>query len=270
MSKLVVSGNSKEHLLELIKKDIDGVILSIDGLAVNDSFYIEVDELDNIDFKNKEVFISLNKLMHNSDLDKLRTVMNKLKDKNVFILFYDMAVYKIAKEYNMTDKLVICQDHLNASILSNKFYYDRGIKGSFITSDITHDELLEIKNNTDMKIMFLVYGYGPIFYSRRYLITNYLKYIDKENNGNNYAIISDTGIEYPIDEEEYGTTVYTSEIINLISKIDELKDIDYIVMRSNKIDDGEFSKMVDKFINKEKIDDTYLGFYDMKTIYRVK
>ena len=44
--------------------------------------------------------------------------MVKLKDKDVRIIFYDMAVYNIAKEYDMVTKLVICQDHLNASVLS--------------------------------------------------------------------------------------------------------------------------------------------------------
>ena len=142
--KLIVSANSIDHLNSLLNKNIDGVILSIDKLAVNDSFYISVDDLDKIDFKDKtvywdppiicidfkdkEVFVSLNKLMHNSDLELLKEVMHKLKDKNVRILFYDMAVYQIAKEYDMISKLVICQDHLNASVLSNKFYLDKGIK----------------------------------------------------------------------------------------------------------------------------------------------
>ena len=42
MSKLIVSANSKKHLETLLKKDIDGVILSIDKLSVNDSFYVTV------------------------------------------------------------------------------------------------------------------------------------------------------------------------------------------------------------------------------------
>ena len=270
MSKLIVSANSKKHLLKLLKKNIDGVLLSIKGLSVNDSFFIDVSILDQIDFGDKDVFISINKLMHNSDLEHLRKVLNKLKSKNVKILFYDMAVYNIAKELNMIDKLVICQDHLNASILSNKFYYDMGIRGSYITSDITGKELLEIKNNSNMFIMFMVYGYAPIFYSRRYLVSNYLKYIKDNKNGNKYKIISDTGIEYPINEEEYGTTIYTEREINLINYLDMLKDIDYIVMRSNMLDDDAFDSMVDKFINKEKMNETYLGFFNTKTIYRVK
>ena len=270
MSKLIVSANSKSQLLKLLKRDIDGVILSICDLAVNDSFLVKVDILDEIDFLGKEVFINLNKLMHNNDLKHLRIVLNKLKGKDVKILFYDMAVYNIAKELGMVDKLVIYQDHLNASILSNNFYYDIGIRGSYITSDITGDELLEIKKNSNMFIMFMVYGYSPIFYSRRYLVSNYLRYINDNKKGKMYKIISDTGIEYPIVEEEYGTTIYTSKEINLINYLGMLNDIDYIVMRSNGIDDDKFLLMVDKFIKKERCDDTYLGFFNTRTIYRVK
>ena len=270
MSKLIVSANSKNHLIDLLKKNIDGIILSIDKLSVNDSFYVDISILDEIDFKKKEIFVSLNKLMHNNDLEHLRIVMNKLKSKDVKILFYDMAVFNIAKELDMVDKLVIYQDHLNASILSNKFYNDLGIRGSYITSDITGDELLDIKKNSNMSIMFMVYGYIPIFYSRRYLISNYLKYIGDKKKGNEYSIVSDTGIEYPIDEEEYGTTIYTSKQVNLINYLDKINDIDYIVMRSNKINNDVFNLMVDKFINNDKMDNCYLGFFNTKTIYKVK
>ena len=270
MSKLIVTANSKEHLHELLDMDIDGIILSISKLSVNSSFYVDVNFLDEIDFKEKCVFVSLNKLMHNKDLEHLRMVMNKLKGKNVRILFYDMAVYNIAKEYDMVDKLVIFQDHLNASVLSNKFYSKLGIKASYVTSDITKDELLEIKKNSDMGIFFLGYGYAPIFYSRRYLISNYLKYIDIDNDGSEYEITSDMGVTYPIVEEEYGTTIYTDREINLINYLDDVKEIDYIVMNSNKIDNSKFNLMVGKFINREKIDDVYVGFFNKKTIYRVK
>ena len=52
----------------------------------------------------------------------LQGVTDYFKDKDVRILFYDMAVYNIASELGIANKLVIYQDHLNASGLSNKFY----------------------------------------------------------------------------------------------------------------------------------------------------
>ncbi len=270
MSKLIVTVNSLKQIDELLDKDIYGIMLYIDKLSVNSSFYINIDELEKINFKDKKVFLVMNKIMHNNDLDMVRDTLDKLKDKDVKILFYDMSIYNISKEFNMIDKLVIYQEHLNASIQSNKFYYNLGIMGSYITSDITGEELLEIKNNSKMDIYFTVFGYLPIFYSRRYLIKNYLKFIGREECVGKYSIVNDMGNEYPISEEEYGTTIYSQKPVNLINYLDELDSIDYIIINVNSIDDNEFNKMVDNFINRVKIEDCYLGFYNTKTIFKVK
>ena len=270
MSKLIVSANSIKHMELLLDKDIYGVMLYIDKLSVNSSFYVNVDEIEKIDFKDKKIFIVMNKIMHNNDLDMVREVLSKLKEFDCKILFYDIGVYNIAKQLDMVDRLVIYQDHLNASVNSNKFYYDLGIKGSYITSDITGEELLDISKSIDMDIYFMGYGYAPIFYSRRYLVKNYLKFIGEEKNNGKYLITSDTGVEYPIDEEEYGTSIYSPRPINLINYLDYLDSISYIVMNSNLIDDNEFNLMVDKFINRDKMDNPYVGFFNVKTIYKVK
>lgn len=271
MSKLICTGNSVSDIEKLLLKDINGIILYIDKLSVNSSFYMDIDDIDKIECRDKELFICMNKLMHNKDIDYLRECLLKVRDKNLHILFYDMAVYNIARELGIEDKLVIYQDHLNASILSNRFYNRLGIKYSFITSDITMEELLLIKRNVDSKIMFLGYGYLPMFYSRRYLISNYLKYIDQfDGEKSKYEIVSDMGKKYTIAEEENGTTIYTDREVNLINYMEQLDEIDYIVMNSNNIDSDEYLRMVDKFIKREKMDDCYLGFLDKKTIYKVK
>ena len=121
-----------------------------------------------------------------------------------------------------------------------------------------------------MDIFFLGYGYQPIFYSRRYLVKNYLKYIE-ENSGNEYNIISDNGVEYPIKEEEFGTTIYSPGVINLVNYMDMLDEIDYIVLNEEKTEHDKFMEIIDKFIKREKTqEDTYLGFFKVKTIYKVK
>lgn len=270
MSKLIVTVNSLEHLNKLIDKDVYGIMLYIDKLSVNSSFYIDVEDIKKIDFKGKKIFIVMNKIMHNSDLNLVRTTLDKIKNLDVKILFYDMSIYNISKEFGIVDKLVIYQDHLNASIYSNKFYSDLGITGSYISSDITGEELLEIKDNSNMEIYFTGYGYVPIFYSRRYLIKNYLKFINQEKLKGNYTIISDMDTEYPISEEEFGTTIYSEKPVNLINYQDYLEQIDYLVLNSNGMMDEKFNLMIDKFIKKDTIEDCYLGFFNTKTIFKVK
>ena len=82
----------------------------------------------------------------------------------------------ICKKLGIRKDLVVFQEHLNTSLHSANFYKKRGIKNIVITNDITSTEINEISKYNSL--MLISYGYLPIFYSRRYLITNYLKYID--------------------------------------------------------------------------------------------
>lgn len=273
MSKILVIPNNKD-IDKYNDKDIQGLIFSIKELSVNNSLYLNIDEFKSIikDINPKfEIWVSLNKIMHNKDLELLENTLKELDKLNITgILFYDLGVLNICKRLKLNFKLCIYQDHLNASINSHNFYYKNNVQYSLITSDITIDEMLEINNNSKIKLMVMGYGYLPIFYSRRYLVSNYLEYIDKDNNRDRYYL-KDKDEYYPIIEEDYGTTVYTSKPINLIKYIDKLDSMEYVILNSNYIDDDEFMKVLDKYINKE-IDnsDNYLGFSNTKTIYTVK
>ena len=98
MSKLIVSANSFQHMETLLDKDVYGVLLFIAKLSVNSNFYVNVEEIENIDFKGKKKFIVMNKIMHNDDLNMVRDILTLLKDKECKILFYDIGVYNIALE----------------------------------------------------------------------------------------------------------------------------------------------------------------------------
>ena len=106
MSKLVIIPNSIDSIYNLVNKDIDGFILSIKNLSVNASFYITVDELENIipiiKKNNKKIYISVNKNMFNSDLDNLKDTLIKLNNMDIDkILFYDLSVLSLVNKLNI-------------------------------------------------------------------------------------------------------------------------------------------------------------------------
>ena len=115
-----------------------------------------------------------------------------------------------------------------------------------------------------MNIYYTVYGYLPIFYSRRLLLTNYFKYIDKEKHDNRYYIFNND-LRYMVIEHNYGTIIY-SPLANLLNKKEELNILDNLVIDLSYTDNYD---IIDKYINNEK-EDGYIGFYDTKTIYRLK
>lgn len=269
MSKIIVIPSSLDHMYELTSYNIDGFIIPIKNLSANQSFEVYYKDLELVidKIKNKEVILLINKMMHSSDIELLRKVLKKVSTLKVDkIMYYDNSVYMLSQELKLNIPLVIYQDHLNLSILSNKFYNDMGINYAYISSDITKEEIRDIKLNTKSKLFITAYGYVPIFYSRRYLLSNYFEYIDKSYKKDVFYLDN----EYPIKESDFGTIIYSNKIINLINELDKLDFIDYIVMDSFNIDRQEFNEMVNKFINKDKVEDTYTGFLDKKTIYKVK
>lgn len=268
MKKILVQPNSLENLGDILKRKVDGIILPLEHLSVNSSIYFTLEDIKSIiNLTSKEVCVSINKIMHNEDLDLLEQSLVALNKMNISkILFYDLSVMNIIKRLGIKKELVIFQDHLNASIYSNDFYRKRGISAVLITNDITKQEINEIsKHNT---VMLTCYGYLPIFYSRRYLITNYLKYIQQEKNSNLYYIKNKEDL-YPITEEEYGTTIYTKEPINLINDLNDL-EIDYIILNANLTRREDFISILNQYlIQKPDNQDHYRGFIDKKTVYKV-
>ena len=269
MKKILVIPNSIDNLDKVLKTSVDGIILPIKGLAVNSSVYFNIEDIKNIiNRTSKEVCVSINKIMHNDDLEYLENVLISLNKLNVSkILFYDLSVMHICKKLGIRKNLCIFQDHLNTSLYSTNFYTKRGIKNILITNDITKEEINVIGDVNSL--MLICYGYLPIFYSRRYLISSYLDYVKLDKRGNNYYI-KNRDDKYPIVEEEYGTTIYSAKPINLIDELDNLK-IDYVVLNSTLIDDDEFFRVLNNYLSNKKDDeDKYKGFINRKTVYRVE
>ena len=262
MSNLVVVPNSKEDINKIISKGIKEIIIGVKDLSIY-NFELDIDEILSIDDTN--ITIAINKMIHNKDLDYVKEVLLKVSGKPINILFQDLGILHLIKKLNLTNNLIVYGEHLNLSIGSNSFYQEKGVNSTYISSDITYNEINDIKLNTNMNIYYTVYGYLPVFYSRRSLISNYFKYIEKNRNDDTYYIF-DKDKKYMIKEKDYGTIIY-SPLVNLINELDKLGNIDNLVIDLSYI--GDIS-IIDKFINKEKVDNPYTGFFDKETIYKLK
>ena len=268
MKKILVFPN-KNNLDYLLSSDVDGIILPLKGLSVQSDVYFDLLDIKRIlNRTKKEICVSINKIMHESDLKELEMALVTLNKLNISkIFFYDVSVLRMCKEFHINKPLVVYQEHLNASSLTNQFYTHMGAKYSVITNDITREEINEISKHSNL--MMVCYGYLPIFYSRRFLVSNYLDYIKKRKSSDIYYIKHNNDY-YPISEEEYGTCIYTKEPINLINELDTI-NIDYIILNSFLILDDEFFEVLDRYLlHKTDKDEHYIGFLNEKTVYRVK
>ncbi len=282
--KLLIMPNSYNQAESLIEH-IDGIIVGLKDFSVNMPAYFSYDEV--LDFinlikkNNKQIFVALNKNMFNKDLKQLRKILIDLDELKINgILYYDISIVNIRKEEKLVTPLVWNQEHLTTNYLTSNFWYEQGAKYTMLSSEITLDEVKEIEEKAEAKLMLPIFGYLPMFVSRRHLVKNYLETFNLEDNSKiNY--IEKEGKVYAIIDDEHGTRAYSHKCLNGI--VESLKlNIDYAVLNSFNISDKVFREVVFMYsvVNetnalefKEKINemiDTDLGFLYKETVYKVK
>lgn len=282
--KLLVMPSSIKQINEIID-NIDGVIVGIDELCINMPVNFTKEEvfeiIDICNKNNKEIFISLNKNMFNSDLDYLKEILLELDKKEINgIMYYDIAIVNMKQELGLKTVLVWNQEHLTTNYLTSNYWYDFGAKYTYLSSEITIEEINEIKEKASAKLMVTLFGYLPMFVSRRHLVKNYLDTFELKDDSK-INILEKEGNKYQIIDSKDGTVAYSSHILNGITEVLNTK-VDYMVLNSFSIDDDKFKEVVYMFKTvstnnvieyKEKIDSmfkTNLGFLYKETIYKVK
>ena len=278
---LILIPNSIDDIKNLQNK-VDGFILPIKDLSVNYNYYIELSELDSIfsTVKDKDIFISLNKNMHNKDLDILKDTLLKLEKYDIKgIIYYDVALVNMKKELNLKNDLVWAAEHLVNNYGTINYWYQEGVNYAYLSSEITKNEILEIKKNSKAKLMMNIFGYVPIFTSKRNLVNNYLETFNKEKISNIYYMYKE-GITYPLMDTKNGTTAYSGFVLNGIKEYFDL-NMDYYVINSFLIDDIEAILDIFREANENNLEKCYQklnniivnmddGFLHKETIYKVK
>ena len=282
MSKiLTIPSNINE--INSTKSLVDGFIIGIKEMCVNTNYCIDINELKILkEIKDKDIFISLNKNMHNKDLDVVRNILIELNDYNIKgVLYYDIGVLNIYKSLDLNYDLVWSQEHLTTNYNTINYWNFFGVNYTYLSSDITEEEIIEIIKNTKSKLMVNLFGYLPMFVSKRHIIKNYLEYFNlKDNSEINYIYKEEKF--YPIIDNNIGTQVYSNNILNGIKTSLNI-NVDYIILNSFNIELDKFINVIKMFksVNEDNVEEynekingmfnnVDTGFLNTKTIYRVK
>ena len=279
MYKILTIPSSLEEINKT-KDMVDGFIIGIKDMSINVNYYI--DSLDILKDIDKDIFICLNKNMHNSDLKKVRQILIKLNDYNIKgVMYYDIGVLNICKNLELNYDLVWAQEHLTTNYNTINYWNKFGVNYTYLSSDITEEEIIEISKHSKCKLIVNLFGYLPMFVSKRHIVKNYLEYFNLEDNSSINYIENEERL-YPIIDNMVGTSVYSSNVLNGINSALNI-NVEYIALNSFNIDLDKFITVIDMFKNVNKsnvekysnkinnmfknIDD---GFLNTKTIYRVK
>ncbi len=272
MEKLIIPKSLEE--IESLKSYYDGIIIGIDGLSVNVNLYLTVDDVNKLNI-DKEIFVALNKNMHNKDLEILEKTMKSLKNIKG-ILYYDAAVVALYNEIKPDYDLVWSQEHMTTSSVTCNYWKSKGASYTYLSCDITLEEILNIRKQTDMKLIVPIFGYLPMFVSKRHLVKNYLNCFNLKDDSKMHYLEKE-GNKYPILDDEL-TSVYSANILSSIEAYKELEknNIDYVTFNSFNINESDFKEVL-KIYNgesKRNVEELFsnvdTGFLYKETYYRVK
>ncbi len=285
MKNIVIFSQKKQGK---ILENVDGILIGIHNLSSCFPYTYSLDELCILLQKNPQIefFVALNKNILNHELPLLKDTLQKLKTFPIkAILYYDLAVLQISKKYHLDIPLYWAQEHFTTNYLTANYYQNEGVEGILISADIMKQEIDEIRKNTTMKMIVPVFGYLPIFVSRRRLIQNYQKTFDIKEKDDVYFLRKENK-RYPIIENEHGTNVFSAHILNAASIYSQLKQekVEYALLNGSFIDENVFMKIIDLFkILDEKdssevenkieelcLENTDTGFLFRDTIYKIK
>lgn len=281
--KLMVIPSHTE--IDLLLENSDAFLFGIDHMSIHFPFYLKRKELDKLVKKiqknHKEIFISLNKNMKNDDLKLLEEILVMLDNLKIDgIFYYDVAVLNISKRLQLKTPLVWSAEHFTTNYATSNFWNQYGAKYTYLSGEITLDEIIEISKNTSSKLIVPVFGYLPIFASMRHTVSNYLEQFSLNSSSQIHYLNLNEDC-YPIVDFKLGTNIYSAHILNAYLEYLQLQNykIEYVTLNSFLISFDQFVQIVrlykeSKVENKEKIDNmmknTDQGFFHQETIYRVK
>lgn len=267
--KIAVVVDSKKQARE-INELAEAFIVPISKFSVNYGSEFTLDDIKDLKMLNKEIFVAINKNIHNNELEKLETLLLAVDNLGIKgIIYYDVSILNLKHKLNLKTDLVWAQEHLTTNYGTINYWYEKGSKYAYLSSELTKEEIIQITKNTKSKLFLTVFGHVPMFTSRRHLVDNYLNYFDLKDKGNSKKIYKENKA-YPIEDKETGTTVYSDYVLNLLDE--DFSNIDYLVFDSHLISDEDFKDTVDKF--REGRSDYKFpfnhGFLYEATFYKVK
>ena len=231
---------------------------------------------------DKEIFIALNKNLHNNDLERVKELLLELNNYNIKgVLYADVGLLNIARSLNLNYDLVWSKEHASTNVNTINYWNKEGAKYAYVSSDITEEEIINISKNSKSKLLVNMFGYLPMFVSKRHIVKNYLEYFNLSDNSNINYIEKENKI-YPIIDNNIGTVCYSNNILNGINSYLNI-NVEYIVLNSLLIDLDSFIIVINCFknVNKDnigemnkKIESLFsnidTAFLNRKTIYKVK
>lgn len=176
---------------------------------------------------NKKVYILVNKIFKDDDLEKLEVFLTKLKKANVDgIFFTDFAVFVLAEKLEMADKCIFYHETFLRNTYDILTYQESGIKKIICSKDMHLKDIKLLPKENKESYGIICFGYIPLYESQRKILTHYISMnklpksllysntlsLKEHTRDDKYKVIEQEGVSSIFDSKVYSYLPYIKEL----------------------------------------------------------
>ncbi|MBC8682525.1 U32 family peptidase [Staphylococcus pseudintermedius] len=236
MTELLVTPKSLSHIETLIEKGADAFVIGEEkfGLRLAGEFNREEMKkaVEIIHHADKKAYAAVNGIFHNYHIPALEDYIAFLHEIRVDrIIFGDPAVVMIVKQQENPIPLNWNAETLVTNHFQCNYWGRRGAKRAVLARELSLEEILNIKENSDVEIEVQVHGMTCMFQSKRMLLGNYYTFQDRQMKIQRNEAATDSQLllydeerdnKYPVFEDYNGTHIMSPNDICLIEELEPL------------------------------------------------
>ena len=168
----------------------------------------------------KKVYVTVNILFHNEDLEGLTEYLTTLSDIGVdAFIVSDLAVIKRIRELNLKPEIHISTQESSVNKFAVKFWESVGATRVVLARECSKIDILDIKNNTDAELEVFIHGAMCTSYSGRCVLSNYVTKRDSNRGGCSQVC------RFIFKTKKYDVFQIASKDLSMIDHIPELVDM---------------------------------------------
>jgi len=241
--KLITTIYDKRRMNDFLNY-ADGIVLGSDifSCRLNKSFSVSEinDFIHDLTLRGKEIFLLVNPLVTDCEMEIIKaSLADVLVTLVTGIIVSDLGFIKMFAEMGYLNKIIYNPNTLLTNSFDFNYYSDSGIKGAFLSEELTKDEIVYILKHKKYQTFMTGLGYLNMFTSRRKLIKNFEEESHEKLNSKVVQIKEEFRLDeiYQVKEDVFGTHVHRDKIFECFDELDEFVDLDYLFLDSQFLDD---------------------------------
>ena len=236
--ELLVPASSLEVLKVAVIYGADAVYIGGEafGLRAKAKNFSKEDMCEGIAFAHAhgvKVYVTVNILAHNRDLEGVREYLQELKEIGPdALIIADPGIFMYAKEICPEIERHISTQANNTNYETYRFWYNLGAKRVVSARELSLEEIQEIRAHIpdDMEIETFIHGAMCISYSGRCLLSNFMAGRDANQGACThpcrwkYSVVEEKrpGEYMPVFENERGTFIFNSKDLCMVEHMEDI------------------------------------------------